>query len=318
MDRHHSTSGNERGAYLDLDDATRIVQRHVDPGLKVVSIRKLYGGSINRVLEWVLDKPDTSIVAKLNHRKSAKHFRKEMASLQIFAERTGLPVPLPIACVADEPGFDGSGLLMEKIDGVPLSDAKVSPTGMRHLERELAAHVTELHGHHRGTYGNAVRETGGTQRWLDIFEPMIRGEYDHVRPQLSSQARWIIDDILGHLEAWLPEGATPTLVHGDLWANNILVSDAHPDRPTTRAFIDGNASYADPEYELAYLRIFNTVGDEFFRLYRQRHPLRAGFGRRCRVYWLNTMMLHARTFGERYLPACEDLAMQLKQLKNTR
>jgi len=303
----------KRGSRIDLAQATAIVRRHLDPDLTVTSSRKLYGGSINRVVEWATDGQPASVVAKLHNSRNVKSFEREMLSLKTYREHTSLPVPEPWAVIADDPDFDGAGLLMEKVPGITLADAKVSPRGTARLQSQLARYLVDLHSHHRSTYGSALQDRGET-RWLDNFGPVINKEFHHVREFLSSGSRWFIDDLLKNLEDWLPEQSTPTLVHGDLWSNNILVSDAHPDEPDILAFIDGLASYCDPEYELAYLRMFQTADDSFFEMYRRRHPLRPGFSRRCRVYWLNTMMMHIRVFGERYVPACEELAGQLKQL----
>ncbi len=306
-----------RGSEIGLEAATALVRRHMDPALTVTASRKLYGGSINRVLEWTLDGGAAgspgSIVAKLNNSRSAKLFRREMASLKVYQENTTLPVPTPIACLEDEPEFDGSGLLMEKIDGINLSEAKVTPTGVHAMQGDLAKHVVSLHSHHRAFYGSAL-EAEGPSRWLDSFGPVISEEFYRVRELLGSKCRWIIDDVIKTLDQWLPEQSTPTLVHGDLWSNNIMVDDSHPDKPEIKAFIDVGASYCDPEYELAYLRMFNTADDSFFQRYGRRHPLRAGFSRRCRVYWLNTMMMHVRVFGEKYVPGTEQIVMQLQGL----
>lgn len=308
--QHHA---GRRGSRIDVEQATAIVRRHLDPKLTVTASRKLYGGSINRVVEWTTDGQPASVVAKLHNSRNVKSFEREMLSLQTYRQHTTLPVPEPWAIVADDPDFDGAGLLMEKIDGITLADAKVSPRGTALLQNQLARFLVDLHSHHRSTYGSALQDRGES-RWLDNFGPVIEKEFHHVREFLSSGSRWFIDDLLKNLEDWLPEQSTPTLVHGDLWSNNILVADHHPDEPKILAFIDGLASYCDPEYELAYLRMFQTADDSFFELYRRRHPLRPGFSRRCRVYWLNTMMMHIRVFGERYVPACEQLAGQLKTL----
>ncbi|MEM1097203.1 MAG: fructosamine kinase family protein [Planctomycetota bacterium] len=317
-----------RGSHIGNEAATAIVRRHLDPSLTVTGMRKLYGGSINRVIEWFLegpkvdpngfavDQPDVfpkSIVAKLNNSRSAKLFRREMASLKVYQENTALPVPTPIAYLEDEPEFDGSGLLMERIDGINLSEAKVTPKGVHAMQGDLAKHVVALHSHHRACYGSAL-DDDGPSRWLDSFGPVISEEFFRVRELLSSKVRWIIDDVIKNLEIWLPEQSTPTLVHGDLWSNNIMIDDGHPENPEIQAFIDVSASYCDPEYELAYLRMFNTADDSFFERYRQRHPLRPGFSKRCRVYWLNTMMMHVRVFGEKYVPGTEQLALDLQAL----
>ncbi|MEM6459046.1 MAG: fructosamine kinase family protein [Planctomycetota bacterium] len=307
---------SRRGNRIEPEHATAIVRRHLDPGLTVTGVRKLYGGSINRVLEWTTDGEPASVVAKLHHARDARSFEREMTSLRTYRAHTTLPVPEPYAVFTNEPEFDGCGLLMEKVPGITLADAKVSPRGAAALQHQLARFLVDLHTHHRGTYGSALQDRGEA-RWLDNFAPVLEKEFHQVRPFLSSQCRWFIDDLIQNLEDWLPERSTPTLVHGDLWANNIIVSDDHPDEPKILAFIDGLASYCDPEYELAYLRMFQTADDTFFELYRRRHPLRPGFSRRCRVYWLNTTMMHVRVFGERYVPACEQLAAQLKSLADT-
>ncbi|MEE9403631.1 MAG: fructosamine kinase family protein [Algisphaera sp.] len=305
-------SSDRHGTKIDIDQATSIVRRKLGlSDLRVTGLRMLYGGSINRVIEWKTDGEPASVVAKLNNSHNVRMFEREMASLQIYREHTTLPVPETYAVLANEPEFDGAGLLMAKVEGVPLSDARLSDAGRRYLQGQLSRYLIDLHSHHRGSYGSALEEEGSA-RWVDNFHPVLEKEFHQVRDVLGSSSRWFIDDLLKNLEDWLPERSTPTLVHGDLWNNNILVDDRHPDQPEILAFIDGLASYCDPEYELAYLRLFRTADDYFFNAYRARHPLKAGFSRRCRVYWLNTMMMHVRVFGERYAPACEDLVKQLK------
>jgi fructosamine-3-kinase len=50
--------------------------------------------------------------------------------------------------------------------------------------------------------------------------------------------------------------------------------------------------YAEVEKELAYLEAFDTVGEEFFRVYTVERPLRSGYEYRRLFYWLNTYMTH--------------------------
>lgn len=298
---------------LDADAATSLVRRYVNPKLTVRQVRPLHGGMINRVVELITDGEPASIVAKLNDADKATVFRKEMQVLEWYRANTYLPVPEPIACFNGESGLKVSGLLMQKINGVNLADAQLSPRGRKVVQRDLARHIAGLHQNRRQSFGSAL-DPVGVPRWIDCFRPTIEREFESVRNQLSTRTRSVIMDMLAHLDAWLPEEATPTLVHGDLWATNILVDDRHPDRPQVLAFIDCGASYCDPEYELAYLRIFRTATDDFFEEYGRYHAIRTGFDRRCRVYWLNTIMLHVRLFGDEYLARCEDLAQQIRQL----
>jgi len=313
----HDTTDMPAIPPLEPPTATVIVRRLIDPALTVRSVRRMHGGSINRVLALQTDGTPATIVAKTNDATHAGTLRREHDALAHLGAITRLPVPAPYGIMSPgDEGYPGVCLLMEWMPGKVMTEARVSHRGVAHLQHRLAEHVAELHTHTRSEFGAAVGPDGaGQATWLGVFEPMIRGEFEKVREQLSSPTRRLIDDLVHHLGRWLPERATPTLVHGDLWGNNIMVDDRHPDRPEITAFIDGSAAYADPEYELAYLRVFNTADRRFFDAYQRRHRIREGFDRRARVYWLNTMMLHVRTFGEKYVPSVEKIAGELKGMR---
>ncbi|MEM6392498.1 MAG: fructosamine kinase family protein [Planctomycetota bacterium] len=310
----HAGTGIEEPS---LELATELVRTHVGLGLTVVRSERLYGGSINRVLRWETDGEPGYVVAKLNTARSLRAFRGEFDSLRWFGANTSLPVPEPIAVLEPDRegvGYAGSGLLMEWVPGVTLASARLSERGRAVFESRLAGYVSELHSHTRSSYGSAV---GGESygAWIECFSPLIHEEYSAVRESLSSGSREVIDALLAHLPRYLPERSRPTATHGDLWANNILVDDSHPDRPVVKALIDGVARYCDPEYELAYLTLFRAVGRTFFERYHAVHPKRPGFGFRSRVYWLKTMMRHVRVFGERYVPSVESLAAELRRMQ---
>ena len=297
---------------IDLALAQDWLDQYVDTSLQASSIRRLRGGMIHEV--WLIETegPPGAVVAKTNRFDQADGFRHEQAVMNWYRQHTGLPVPEPIATFADEER-DLAGLLMEYVSGRTLDQARLSPLGVERLQGELAQHIGALHQHTAKNYGAQVSDHG-YERWLDLFRPLILAEYQAVRDQIASRSREVIEDMLADLHHWLPEAGRPTVVHGDLWATNVMVDDNHADRPRISAFIDGTATACDPEYELSYLRLFKTADDTFFKEYERFHPIREGFDRRCRVYWLNTMMLHVRLFGDQYLPACEDLASQIARL----
>lgn len=295
----------------DLSWATTLVRRWVDPALTVTAIRPLRGGSINEVRELETDAAG-SIVLKANSADYVGAFRQEFGSHQYFHRQTSLPVPAPFAVVEDDPDLPGSAMLMEKVAGVPLASARLSDRGALHAQAELAEHVVELHRHTRDRFGSVLSDKGYAN-WLTSFGPRLQQEFEGIRDQISTPARETIDHVVLDLAHYLPMDGAPTLVHGDLWANNILVDDSHPDRPVITAFIDGRAAFCDPEYELAYLQLFKTADDSFFRHYHRHHPPRPGFDGRCRIYWLESMMRHLRLFGDRYRASVEDLADQIRR-----
>jgi len=296
-------------AELDPATATELVRAVVDPTLTVTAVRPMRGGSINQVVELVTDGEPGSVIAKLNDTASAEAFTHELASLQYFANHTALPVPRPLGLVQG-PRWSASGLLMQRVPGRILSDARISPAGRRRLQMQLAEQLAELHSHTRASFGAAMIETGH-DNWLAGFGPRLQHEFERVREQLHATSRRVIDHVVTHLDGYLPARPTPTLTHGDLWANNIIVDDADPDRPAINGFIDGFASFCHDEYELAYLQVFHTADPLFFQVYAKRHPIEPGFERRKLVYWLYTMLIHVRVFGDKYVGPCEDVAAKI-------
>ncbi|MEM9346010.1 MAG: fructosamine kinase family protein [Planctomycetota bacterium] len=303
---------SERGPFISPKLATELLRKHFNPLVTVTDVRKLYGGSVNRVLEFILDREPGSVVAKIHDTSVKGFFQAEVDSLRFYKFRTHFPVPSLLAWIEDDEAYDGTMLILQKINGTTLKDANVSERGSLVVQRELAAAIAELHRHQTDHFG-PVSGDKKYERWLDVFAPIAIKIAEVNRGILPSSSREVVDHITEHMEHWLDHQAKPTLIHGDLWANNIMISDAHPDQPRILSFIDSHASFADPEYELAYLQLFGTGGKAFFKSYAQTHRISSGYERRCKVYWLFTLLQNAQRYGERYLPQCERLIRELRK-----
>ncbi len=301
------------GFSIDKRLATAIIRDSINASLTVTAISPLHGGMINRVEEWQTDGNPPSIVAKVSPEKDRRDFFDEYESLRWYRSQTSFPVPEPYACVSETKYFEGSFLLMQKVKGSNLGQVHLTANGMRSFQEQLADVLIDLHNHTRRNYGSAL-QAKGKNRWLDIFAPQIESNFSKMKEHFDPHRRDTVSKMLDHLDEWLPEFGLPTLVHGDIWATNIMVDDANPDMPSITAFLDSHARFAEVEYELAYLRIFHTADETFFSRYTRCHPLLEGFERRCLVYWLNTMMLHVWLFGTGYLQACEQLVDKIARL----
>jgi len=296
------------------DLATTAVRRHVDPTLTVTHTRPMPGGSVSTVLDWQTDGQPGNLIAKLAGRDRAHLLREEHVSLTLYRHLGVLPAPEPLAWSRWDPDLEASVLIMEKLPGQVLSEARLSDAGQSRLQRTLADHLIALHGHTVDRFGVAGElKKHGQSRWLDLFGPMLEEQWARGRPRLASRVRPIGDELLRHLDRWLPETAQPTLVHGDLWMSNILVDDSHPDHPAITGYVDSIARYLDREYELAYLRLFATADRQCLSRYQAARPLQPGYERRFRVYWLHTLLMHLETFGTRYRPACERTLRALRR-----
>ena len=301
---------------ISADCATELLRRFTGSRLTVTGLARLHGGMVNSVLELTTDGEPARVVAKLSGKAHNAGFDQEFRALEWYRRDTSFPVPEPYGVDTSGLPFPGSCLMMERLPGDNLAHVALTTHDGADLERRMARCLADLHGLRRATYGFAYEpEQDGQARWLDWFGPKIRGEFEAAADRLSATARGIISREMARLDAWLPEHAEPTLVHGDLWSTNIVVDPLAPGGPALSGFVDGRCQYADVEYELAYLLVFRTVGQAFFDEYAEHRAIREGFERRCRVYWLNTMLLHVRAFGDaHYIQASEGLARELDRI----
>lgn len=208
---------------------------------------------------------------------------------------------------AGEPGV----LALEWLAGVPLGGIRLSQRDRDRLEERIAGAVSALHRHTRPSFGDVAGP--GSDRWLDVFGPRLSHMVEECAGRTDSAVVAACRQIVARLEELFAGREAPaTLVHGDLWANNILVDPDAPGGVALKGFIDPGAQYADPEYETAYLEVFQTVGRRFFEVYRREHPAAPGYPVRRAVYHLHTMLVHIWYFGDAvYHRRAAELAREL-------
>lgn len=91
-----------------------------------------------------------------------------------------------------------------------------------------------------------------------------------------------------------PEG--PALIHGDLWAGNLVV-----DAAGGPALIDPASYFAHREAELGMMRLFGGFSPRVYDAYHEAFPLEAGWRERNRIYQLYHLLNHLNLFGAGYL-----------------
>ena len=64
--------------------------------------------------------------------------------------------------------------------------------------------------------------------------------------------------------------------------------------------LDPNLQFADVEFELAYLEVFDVPRKAFFAAYANHHALRPGYEQRRLFYWLHTALVHVALFGDEF------------------
>ena len=114
----------------------------------------------------------------------------------------------------------------------------------------------------------------------------------HIAPVLARR----IEALAQALPGLLPRSPSPSLLHGDLWGGNVLVSGK-----CISGLIDPCAYHGDREVDAASLTVFDSPPESFF----DALELESGWRERQPVYRLWMWLLHVRLFGESYRPAVE-------------
>jgi fructosamine-3-kinase len=256
-------------------------------GQAVIRRERLAGGMMG-VVEAVTLADGASVVVK-RIREAAGHLELEAGMLRHLRAHSGLPVPEVIHA-------DARLLVLERLPGAPLTPA---------AWEDCAALLAGLHEVTADAYGFETDTVNGTLRlpspwtrsWTGFYRDhrlLVAAEAARGNGTLPEETHARVLRLTERLDGLLVEPARPSLVHGDVWAANVLAEGAR-----VTGFLDPSACYADAELELAYMA-FAGFDRSFFDAYARRRPIAPGFweGRRA-VYQVYPMLLHIYYFPAR-------------------
>lgn len=212
--------------------------------------------------------------------------------LKFLKDNTSLPVP-------DVEFNNDHVIIMEFIESHDMIDYR----GQRHAAEQLAAlhlQTADQYGLERDTVIGSLRQPNKQSKdWVQFFGEhrlmhMVKAALDENK--IDKRMVQQTEKLVAKLPEILKEPAAPSLVHGDVWGGNIIIG-----RGKISAFLDPAIYYADPEVELAFIRLFNTFDDSFFSRYSEINPIRPGFHEeRADIYNLYPLLVHTRLFGASY------------------
>lgn len=263
-------------------------------GVPVARLGPLGGGCIAQVFRVELTDGTERVV---KYGDGSGGLECEAYMLRYLEEHSRLPVPTV--------RYASPTLLI--IDYIPSGD-RIDVRAETHAGELLAAlhEVTAPHfGHERDTVIGGLRQPNPpSARWLDFFRDwrllhMAREALDH--GGISKNLMTRIERFATRLGEFIEEPARPSLIHGDLWAGNILVK-----RGRIAGLVDPAIYYADAEIELAFATLFDSLGKPFFARYAALRPPKPGFFEARRdIYNLYPLLVHARLFGGHYAIGAE-------------
>ncbi len=277
--------------------AERLISDNVEAvlGTRLVRARPMGGGCIGEVYEAELS-DGSKAVAKVD-RAGESHLEREAYMLRYLGEKTDLPVP-------EVYHFSETLLLMEFVEG----SGNLSRAEEHAAELLAALHgiTAQAYGHERDTLvGSLSQPNPWTESWVEFFRDqrlLYLAGVAYKAGRLPAELRDRLEKLAGNLDELLEEPERPSLIHGDVWSGNVL---ARGDR--IAAFLDPAIYHADPEIELAFIALFNTFGERFFRRYGELREIRPGFfEERRHLYNLYPLLVHVYFFGGGYVTRVDD------------
>ncbi len=263
-------------------------------GERLLRARPMGGGCIGEVYRAELSS-GMSVVAKVD-RAGESHLEREAYMLRYLREKSELPVP-------EVYHFSERILLMEFMPGG--GDVSGAQVHAAELLASLHGVTAGAYGHERDTLiGSLSQPNPWTESWVEFFRDqrlLYLAEVANEAGTLPANLRDRIEKLAGRLGELLEEPEGPALVHGDVWGGNVLA-----ERDEITAFIDPAIYHADPEIELAFISLFGTFGEPFFRRYGELRPVRPSFfEERRHLYNLYPLLVHVYFFGGHYVGSVE-------------
>lgn len=270
-------------------------------GVTIAETEHILGGDINESYALTLS-DGHYIFMKANAEKGTSFFKAEAAGLSAVAQTGAIGAPKILGYGENAGRFGKSFLLLEFVyGGRRISDYWET------LGHQLAdMHRAETSGFtSNGKYGfynnNYIGERDQIntphENWVTFFRDC------RLAPQFQSASRYFeaadtrkITHLMDHLDAFLTEPEYPSLLHGDLWAGNVMTGD------------DGRAWLIDPavyvghaEADIAMTELFGGFPAAFYDAYREAGILPPDHKERRDLYNLYHLLNHLNMFGGGYL-----------------
>jgi fructosamine-3-kinase len=181
----------------------------------------------------------------------------------------------------------------------------------RHFWEQFGEGLAALHRHAADAYGfdrdNFIGQLPQQNEWAETWPAFFRAR--RLEPQVEmarERGRWRTDwdapleALYRRLPDLLPRHPTPSVLHGDLWKGNFMVTATGDP-----ALIDPATYYGHREADLAMTELFGGFQDRFYDAYRGAWGLEPGYDTRRDVYNLYHLINHLNLFGAGYAGSVE-------------
>lgn len=272
-------------------------------GSKIVHAKPLSGGDIADVSCLTLD-DGRRIVVKRPRMDQPDTTASEKMMLKHLAAKSSLPVPKVL--------FQTKGVLvLSHIEHQGITDAGRAAEDVAHhiaaLHCVLHKNDKPMYGFEKDTFiGPLPQQNRPLDNWVTFFTErrLLAMTTSCVRTQRMPKEMMVkIERLANRLPDLIPRTPPSSLLHGDLWAGNMLI-----DGTVVASFIDPAISYGHNEMDLAFIALMGGLHNTFFDAYAELKPIEDGFfEERLLIYQLWPLLVHVRIFGGGYVKQVEDI-----------
>lgn len=274
----------------------KLLSEQMDKDLKILHVTPLSGGDINDA--YRLETNLAVYCLKINHKPNARaNFEAEAQGLGMLAASDFI-VPKPLQFGQTE---NFAFLLMDFIES-----GKPGPDYWEIFGRQLA----NLHRISHTEFGlgtdNFIGYLPQSNRrhpsWANFYAterifPLLQKAVEQnllAKKYLPSELKWT-----DFFKSLFPE-EPPSLLHGDLWTGNKMVS-----KSGLPVLIDPAVYFGHREMDLGMMQLFGGFDSRLFAAYHEIYPLKEGWKSRIKWCQLYPLLVHLLLFGRSYASQVE-------------
>ncbi len=261
--------------------------------LKITNSQPVSGGDISSAF-LLYTENNTSFFLKVNHNSNALDmFKSEVFGLNTIASTNTIATPKVYAC---DLLSNKAYLLLEYIESKTPNEEDFKTFGKQLAE--LHSCYNDKFGLEQNNFiGSLPQSNSHHNGWLDFYTE------ERLKPQLElalskgllhksevPNASTIKANTLAYFQ-----NIKPTLLHGDLWSGNYLISKSGEPH-----LIDPAVYYGHNEVDIAMTKLFGGFGSSFYNAYHEIIPPDKHTSNRIELYQLYYLLVHLNLFGSSY------------------
>ena len=281
---------------------------HLDRGFPV------QGGDINKSYGISLSNGNV-IFMKSNEKANVDFFVKEANNLKAISDTKAIATPKLLGLGTDDGEEVGYSFLL--LDFVELGNLdekfweKFAENLAKMHKADTSSYINNedkdknlIFGFFEDNYiGRTKQINTPKENWIDFFrENRLMPQFKMAENHFEKEDFKLIDKLIENLENFLVEPNAPSLLHGDLWAGNVMC-----DTKPQAMLIDPACYVGHPEVDLAMTELFGGFSDRFYEAYKTTGILQPNYSDRRDLYNLYHLLNHLNMFGESYLPAVKSV-----------